>query len=211
MRDRPILFSSSMVRAILDGRKTQTRMVVKPQPLKDVECGPGSEWRCAASGGTLGNPFSPGTRLWVRETWGMSYVDVAKDRPHVIGGTWGSQAHLDRKPCVVFRADGDEMPDDSPYETARWSPSIHMPRWASRITLEIESVRVERLQEISREDAIAEGWDPQWRSNEIVDEFRPLLWYGNLWCSINGPGSWDSNPWVWVIQFRRISKKGGAS
>jgi hypothetical protein len=195
-KSRPIIFTAPMIRAILAGEKTQTRRIVKPQPPADhsplvvdrfcptvidryneeqpgdevfgvtTECG---EWclRC---------PYGqPGDTLWVRETFGMSYTDlVPAGRPFVPGGTWGSPSRPGRQPCVVFKADGP-MPDDSPSETARWSPSIHMPRWASRITLEITGVRVERLQEISEADARAEGCaakifpGPWWQGYMDVD------------------------------------------
>lgn len=193
MKERPILFSASMVRALLEGRKTQTRRVVARANsyVNGVKAtAKVSGWadldllRAWVDPGPspAGNPgpylkaplrddadervyrvypqWQVGDRLWVRETWGMSYTDlVPTDRPFIVGGTWGSPSRPGRPPCVVFKADGD-MPDDSPLETARWSPSIHMPRWASRITLEITGIRVERLNSISR--------------------------------------------WVWVIEFRRV-------
>lgn len=142
----------------------------------------------------------PGDMLWCKETWGMSFEDIVPTgRQFVSGGTWGSPARPNRKPCVVFRADGD-MPDDSPGETATWCPSIHMPRWVSRITLEIVSVRVERLRDIKNEDCWKEG---------MCDATNPELkanrkWFSELWESINGHGSWDLNPWVWVVEFKEV-------
>lgn len=99
-----------------------------------------------------------------------------------------------------------------PHESAYWRPSIHMPRWASRITLEIESVRVERLHEITEEDAKAEGVtlgeDRSWAHREAGLEYKPhVIAFSSLWQSINGKGSWDANPWVWVIQFKRMEAK----
>lgn len=196
MKERPILFSGDMVRALLAGRKTQTRRVVKPQPecLRDVQA---LQFH-VATGEPLaigkGCPYgAPGDRLWVRET------------------------HLPTASGVYYRADFSE------FEAAGhgamyggWKPSIHMPRWASRLTLEIVAVRVERLQDISEADARAEGlysnpkythavlytWDGvQGNSN------NPRYAYQLLWESIKGPGSWALNPWVWVIEFKRI---GGA-
>lgn len=162
MKERPILFSGAMVRAILDGSKTQTRRVCKldvrggmPQPELD------SLLRCCPYG-------QPGDRLWVRETWAKTYVRQA-------GAEW-----------FVY-ATGDNRTDYG----GPWKPSIHMPRAASRITLEITGVRVERLGEISESDARAEGV-------QSVAEFK------ELWASINGLGSWEANPWVWVVEFRRI-------
>jgi len=166
MKERPILFSGPMVRAILEGRKTQTRRIVKPQPLRDrgvmaFNDGEHPQMRC---------PYGkPGDRLWVRETW---CPDV---EPYTFR----------------YKADGDE-----PLE--RWRPSIHIPRWASRITLEVVSVRVERLQNISEDDALAEGITLVERGTSPVDQFN------KLWESINGPGSWEANPWVWVVEFKRI-------
>jgi hypothetical protein len=152
-KERPILFSAPMVRAILDGTKTQTRRI-----MKTAECKYGKS----------------GDRLWVRETW----QEVS----------WPPTG-----PRFVYKADGDASPD-------RWRPSIHMPRWASRITLEVESVRVERLQECSEADAKAEGCSPL--GDDTSQAYR--LGYMHLWGQINGPGSWEANPWVWVITFKRI-------
>jgi len=163
MRERPILFSGPIVRALLDGRKTQTRRVVKPQPPAGCEytgCDSGRFALCFAEGtGGSGNPVCvpprpnhqthqlacpfgvPGDRLWVRETWQR------------IGGVEGTPEH------TVYRANGGDFSDYSTEDgdPFRWRPSIHMPRAASRITLEITDVRVERLQAISEEDARAEG------------------------------------------------------
>ena len=147
----------------------------------------------------------PGDRLWVREMWGMSFEDIviAIGRQFVSGGTWGSDDRPDRKPCVVFRADGD-MPDNSPHETARWSTPVQMPRWASRITLEIVSVRVERLQDISDFDAYKEGAES--KASRVTGPYCMSYVEGfkQLWESINGPDSWDQNPWVWVVEFKEV-------
>ena len=167
MRERPILFSAPMVRAILAGTKTQTRRVCKGQRelsnVHDFQID-----RCPY--GQLGD------RLWVRETWLRHSVNVPND--------------------YLYRAD---HPDDGTIGPAHggWKPSIHMPRWASRITLEITDVRVERLQDISARDAWAEGITP----SPDVDPYHE---YRDLWESINGPGSWDANPWVWAVSFKRI-------
>ena len=168
-----------MVRAILDGRKTVTRRIVKARDLEwmDVHQGlrePDNAERCP-----YGQPG--GDRLWVRETWAA---------PHAYD-------HL--PPRLI--------PQDARIHYAAtedrggllWRPSIHMPRWASRITLEITGVRVERLQDISEADAISEG-----------TPFPCGGWVGGyqkLWESIPGPGSWDLNPWVWVVEFKRVTPK----
>jgi hypothetical protein len=216
MKERPILFSGPMVRAILDGSKTQTRRIVKPQPQPFIQCTPdrhpttrtepyidaycgepktlenprgmGLDWHWWTADNRTGAkvarcPYGrPGDRLWVRET-------------------------LYRKPDAYFgwgyQTDGTPVGGYLKYPK-RVVPSIHMPRWASRITLEIVAVRVERLQEISEDDARAEGC----RHDAVVNvrNGKPtlLVKYRDLWESINGPGSWDANPWVWVISFRRV-------
>lgn len=208
MKERPILFSAPMVRALLAGTKTQTRRVVKPQPDSTHSGFPywnvggyRASWcRSAADGGPLvpANPLlcpygQPGDRLWVRETFG----------------------HFERnenfKPgCEVFyRADGNCL------ELEPWRPSIHMPRWASRITLEITGVRVERLQDISEADARAEGiecmaGDPECGYRNYLDQtgqdwsLSPRESFQSLWESINGPASWSANPWVWPLDLRRL-------
>lgn len=195
MKERPILFQGPMVRAILDWRKTQTRREIKPQP-EGPACVRALQYHAATGNLLLGGNCPYGTvgdRLWVRETW-MTY-----EREDGLDG-------------VLFRADaGFRQIENTPQAAAKWvaarhgvagkwRPSIFMPRWASRITLEITSVRVERLQEISNEDCFAEGmWE---ETNPEVKCNR--LWYSSLWETINGPGSWDKNPWVWVIEFLRL-------
>lgn len=201
MKERPILFSGQMVRAILEGRKTQTRRVAKIGDGSHVE----DEDIPAAYEDGSRDPWimdfqtkhypqwvkrhcpygKPGDRLWVRETWA--------DTGWPLTG-----------PAIAYRADPDHADHDMP----RWRPSIHMPRWASRITLEVVSVRVERLQEISEEDAKAEGINnagEQWECyccGGTKSTARGS--FETLWESINGPESWDANPWVWVVEFKRI-------
>lgn len=200
-RERPILFSGPMVRAILDGRKTQTRRVVEPQPEdacfgRNCRVAPyrtGTEWPfvyyerrgpCWNSSVPLRCRFGrPGNRLWVRETW-FSSTPKTPSRVH-------------------YAADDLIRLEDGLFARAvcnppKWRPSIFMPRWASRITLEIVAVRVERLQDISNEDCFAEGLPAD-------SEKGNRTWYGDLWESINGKGSWDLNPYVWVIEFKRVT------
>lgn len=200
-----------MVRAIIDGTKTQTRRIVKPQVINVGGSAPW-EWkgtRPKAKSGTgwiastdLGELLSwlkyscpygkPGDTLWVRETWDFRDWSDSPD---------------DRQIMLMYGADGEQRLAIAPegwnpmvYGHERWRPSIHMPRWASRITLEVESVRVERLQAISEADAIAEGIKPFPSSPSKI----PVMQYQDLWESINGPGSWEANPWVWVITFKRV-------
>ena len=211
MRERPILFSSPMVRAILSGRKTQTRRVVKGQALDWLNDGftPGF---VADYQNRLCPYGQPGDRLWVREAFGIGYDDGNGGLSAI---PWtGSDPQRDG--TVVYRADFNEEPDEP---RRPWKPSIHMPRWASRILLEVTGVRVERLQDISEEDAAAEGihfdrtvpFNGPWFI-EPSDPQGYLLassCYEALWDQINGPGSWDANPWVWGVEFKRL--EGGAA
>jgi hypothetical protein len=205
IKERPILFSGEMVRAILEGRKTQTRRLIKPQPDElELLYGPelyhptkvdrnGMEYPGDEVFGIYSDdsgwpcPYGAvGDRLWVRETW-QQYIEKADGQRHTIS-----------TPCkflnqLLYAA--TEQGDHPP----RWRPSIHMPRWASRITLEITGVRVERLQKITKADVIAEGI--QGLEDVHAGWHQP---YADLWVKINGPDSWDANPWVWAIEFRRI-------
>jgi hypothetical protein len=176
MTERGILFSAPMVRALLAGTKTQTRRVARPK--RSIE--PMTD-EC---------PFGmPGDRLWVREAW-------------TYAGT------LDPG-IVVYRADypacvPERFENIPPAEALKWRPSIHMPRAASRIALEVTEVRVERLQEISEADAAAEG------IQELIDagvdhDGTPRDTYRTLWEALNGAGSWDANPFVWAVSFRRVT------
>lgn len=214
-REIPILFSTSMVQAILEGRKSQTRRIVKPQPVQQVMGGgpfeamkslgisddplgwtwKGTRWMPWPESILNMSPYGKtGDRLWVRETW--AYVDFAgEDNGY------------------VYRATD---PDWETTEEWRWRPSIHMPKAAARIWLEVTEVRVERLQEISEEDAIAEGVETM--SIDRVKCYRdyggddgedtwigsPTISFETLWQSINGAESWEQNPFVWVIKFKRL-------
>lgn len=203
MKERPILFSGPMVRAILEGRKTQTRRIYKPKsgfPREDVEITPTTQDLWIEFGPC---PFGTvGTRLWVRETWNISHKSHLA--PGEVIGKEASACVADNNgfaiPCadgVVYKVGGySEHPK---FGKALWRPSIHMPRWASRLTLEITGVRVERLQQISRGDAMEEGCP----FSNMADGPSPVAWYAALWDEINGPGSWDANPFVWVVEFRK--------
>jgi hypothetical protein len=223
MKERPILFNGPMVRALLDGSKTQTRRVMKPQPVR-IGDSTILQWRdglfqperMPANSNLLNYcPYGqPGDRLWVRETHAQVLeVDIPAGRPTGPIGTAGSPARPDWKSRYVYLADGP-MPNvqwhhigDS--QPVRWTPSIHMPRRASRILLEIVSVRVERLQDIREADARAEGvtLEDRHMSGYCAGEFLPpaIRAYRELWESISGAGSWDANPWVWCISFRRVA------
>ena len=219
-KERPILFSAPMVRALLSGEKTQTRRVVKLKngqyipPSKSAD-GPG--WAQMLRSCPYGQP---GDRLWVRETFqyrGASYDGHGIDesewfRCYGAGGAadnwdpdyphgWWPTPHMNVK--KLDAADEQEGEGVTGWVTKR-IPGIHMPRWASRITLEVTSVRVERLQDISEADAAAEGvhTDPDCPAYDA---------YQALWEQINGKGSWDANPWVWVVEHKRIAQEEGAA
>lgn len=254
MKERGMIFNGEMVRAILDGRKTQTRRIMAPQPADDIERGtfPNPEaigWKSSLRhkhGSTTAHfcPYGkPGDRIWVRETWGVVSHELDEDgriqpwtpdRPATAihempfgNGYYSGHA--------IYAADGDfTWGDDDGYEDGRscWKPSIHMPKAASRILLEITDVRVERLNAISEQDAQSEGvhnevWDQTVvaRNYAVIDEFFQF-WsedmphyvemnqlyrssFRSLWESIYGAENWQANPWVWVISFKRV--EGGAA
>lgn len=210
MKIKPIIFSGPMVLAILSGAKTQTRRAVKGeigelngvptlngQPL--VDC-PAVLAQC---------PYGkPGEQLWVRENFsGPHCMEAGEGCAAVPPGKW---AHESR---IWYWANGEPSYGD----WTRPHQSIHMPRWASRITLEIVSMRIERLQDISKADALAEGakfhdgrgighsgWRHDDKDGYVYDNARSA--YARLWQKINGPGSWNANPWVWVIEFKRVGQ-----
>jgi hypothetical protein len=214
MKERGMLFSKPMVLALLDGSKTQTRRIVKPQPIWLPEVR-GAEligpfmWPRGALGQQCGEPITklpygmPGDRLWVRETWQGPILECDEHFDQ-----WLESPDMFKKPgfCVYRATDTLDAIDDDGKELG-WRPSIHMPRWASRIDLEITGVRVERLQSISEADAKYEGVTD---FGNITDQTTGEIdrdaveAYEALWESINGAGSWDVNPWVWVVDFKRI-------
>jgi hypothetical protein len=210
VRERPILFSGPMVRAIRAGLKTVTRRIVKPQ-LKhgpehgecrtyfvDEGCFDGwVDWDAATkSGRAFSCPFGvPGDRLWVRETFAKATDDYTKT---MMSG-------------FIYAADGDTPdpgPDDGPEKCrGNWTPSIFMPRVASRLTLEVHSVSVERLHEITEEDAEREGVENALSSGPADDGARVTIrnTFANLWNRINAKCLWSANPWVWRIEFRMVN------
>lgn len=241
MKERGMIFNGEMVRAILDGRKTQTRRIMAPQPADDIERGifPNPEvigWKSSRRhkhGSTTAHFChygKPGDRIWVRETWGVVshafsddglMIDWVPDRPATAihempfgNGYYSGYA--------IYAADGDfTWGDDDGYEDGRscWKPSIHMPRAASRILLEITNVGVQRLQDISSGDAVREGICHLPASGRYCVSPRDQYFggashsakevYSWLWSSIYGEESWKANPWVGVIEFKRV--EGGAA
>lgn len=204
IKERPILFSGAMVRALLDGSKTQTRRVVKMPPSWDcfvcADWGDGW-WPYRSDDGEsptydnneirLNCPYGqPGDRLWVRESW-KAHTTFDHLRPRDI-----PESHI------------WYLADDGYKAESRTRASMHMPRWASRILLEVVSVRVERLQDISEEDADAEGVKEWARGACAAGNPLGLTnagYFSKLWEQTYGPNSWDANPWVWVIEFKRVA------
>lgn len=191
MKERPILFKDEMVRAILAGQKTQTRRVVKSLALDWLNQEGFTPEFVACPENSMCPYGQPGDQLWVREShWWF------KDEHDPVTGYFPPKLTAED---VEYRADGEKP-------VRIWRPSIHMPRWASRITLEITGVRVERVQDISNADALAEGVDGHDFSMSHAAGCGPsaLGAFRELWESINGPGSWQANPWVWVVEFKRV-------
>ena len=226
-KERPILFNGAMVRAILCGQKTVTRRLVKGNqvPSRSKSDSPEHQWIAvvqdhprwgfAAFGATEqecadelamygGCPYGrKRDRLWVRETWYCDHFEVMR-------GPYLKPDDLDvgeamEDGTLVYAADGL-----TPYEQEQptWKPSIHMPRWASRILLEITDVRVERLQDISEEQALAEGIAKHPGGGHHVEDGKhhwasPIDSFAGLWSSVGG--DWDTNPWVWCVNFKRVT------
>ncbi len=214
MKERPILFNGPMVRAILEGRKTQTRRVVKAKHLPFL----GNLLGGFLDGRWNQRPLpygKPGDRLWVREKFEVVRETCSYEVEEYDYFQWDEEfygppqeALKDECPrggdrALILYASDEEEP------VGWWKPSIHMPRWASRITLEVVAVRVERLQEISEADAEAEGVAFMRDYPDADETLSARQLYDILWESINGAGSWDANPWVWVIEFKRV--EGGAA
>ncbi len=217
-RERPILFNDQMVRAILEGRKTVTRRVMKPQPTPSKDGG--HHWPCNVHQSMLhverelqngegcwcglaeaACPYGqPGDRLWVRETWGLQVRSYG-------GGAGEFIVYRATNPDAIYcrSSEGREYP-------VKWKPGIHMRRHSSRILLEITAVRVERLQDISEEQALAEGvrGEPCDHARQACSDIG--CWgdtakgaFGFLWEQLNGAGAWQANPRVWVVEFKRVT------
>ncbi|MHC1795908.1 hypothetical protein LC177_21920 [Escherichia coli] len=232
MTERGMIFNGEMVRAILDGRKTQTRRIMAIQPehselglRRVIDSKNGRDngkyfWSQSDARGlkmrskVFGCPYGEvGDRIWVRETYQGPLFDYEHMESYL-----EDSSKFEKSDFCVYRADGKPAPefcdaDDNLH--CGWRPSIHMPRWASRILLEITSVRVERLNGISEQDALSEGIDRE-RLEESQDNYdciadhnmtgRPTATgaFKCLWESIYGEENWQANPWVWVIEFKVV-------
>lgn len=224
MKERPILFSGAMVRAILNGPKTQTRRIVKPQPDVVTDDGvPARFTPCDAVLGRFGEvmrcPYGqPDDRLWVREAW-RAPKSVDDLSPKGIGEACVDAGYREPWCPIQYEADGARTSEKDWQEfgshpsisvPGRYRHARFMPRWASRITLEVTGVRVERLHDISCEDSIAEGLREDeargWFTDDVPGNWAsPVAAYRALWESINGQDSWDQDPFVWVIEFKRVT------
>lgn len=204
VKERPILFSAPMVRAILEGRKTVTRREVKKQAALDCLAAGFEPAFLALPGNADLCPYGkPGDRLWVRESWQAdSQVDCVAPR------------ELSHGEPIRYPADWDfRQPGCAMIRPGKIRPSIHMPRWASRILLEITGVRVERLQDITEDQAKAEGVRlytdhaelGDWWHVEGIETYSadPRKSFELLWSSVGG--DWQANPWVWVVEFKRVT------
>lgn len=219
IKERPILFSAPMVRAILEGRKTVTRREVKKRAALDCLAAGFEPSFLALPGNADLCPYGqPGDQLWVRETFALFGNEdgcCIDWQDNLVKGDERGAARIYRASCPPgdyglnqIPAKAEWKPDTEAMEyDGAWRPSIHMPRWASRILLEITGVRVERLQDINRADIRAEGLQcPQELASDDVSpnykDWYPAAWR-ELWESTGG--DWDANPWVWVVEFKRVT------
>lgn len=231
MKERPIIFNTTMVKAIIDGRKTQTRRLVKPQPKFFKGEAGGHWWRCTHVHSMVRvedellnpgeyykgfidevNPFGKkGDRLWVRETFCIGTIE---EEDHYQGSPKPLYVHQDGDPKQYPIYKEYCLRDNISIDDVLWKPSIHMPRSASRILLEITKIRIERLNQISSQDAVQEGLLKLPASGRYVvnrgDQYfgaasnNPCEVFKWLWESIYGSSSWELNPWVWVVEFNVV-------
>lgn len=230
MKETGLMFKAPLVRAILEGRKTQTRRIVKPapaadQPLQHITTETGLTYARSMERINFQNPRrirwespvgKPGDRIYVRETWQGPLMSSKEWEDHYFSGADDLPTKFRTSTYCKYAADGGPPPEFTTMDdetVARWKPSIHMPMWAARIWLEITGVRLERLQQITEADAKAEGAEP-WpcdhprRSCADIDCNGPdyLAGFRHIWESTGG--DWHANPWVWVIDFKTISTTG---
>ncbi len=186
MKEHPIIFTTPMVQAILQGQKTQTRRVIIPQPSAEVRKSPfvksGLE---DGHGREIKIKYAPGDLLWVRETWADHFILMAF-----------------REKRIIYKADRPDQPVDS------WISPLFLPKEFARLWLEVVNVWAERVQEISIHDCYAEGWE----ASVCLSMSTPLSWYAALWDSLNAKRGygWDQNPWVWRIEFKKTEHRSPA-
>lgn len=236
MKERPILFNDEMVRALLDGRKTQTRRLLKPQPgttPDDYPGAPGHWWPCNDVGsmvhverelqnqaggwegfaGTVCPYGQPGDRLWVREACRAEELGTGLDGVRYVADEDFVPIKDCQQAAEAWLRLHNYRSKKYQHGSANTVPSIHMPRWACRLLLEITAVRVERLQDISEADSSAEGCDNS--ETEAAQECgwceKPRRAFRRVWERISGPESWNANPWVWVVEFKRIDQQQEAA
>ncbi|EBZ4430340.1 hypothetical protein B7N49_04520 [Salmonella enterica subsp. enterica serovar Derby] len=212
MKERGMIFNAEMVNAILSGRKTQTRRPIKWKQTRFTEIGEredGSNWPWSEDTEKVCDYWHPcpygeiGDRIWVQETFQGPLFDYEQMQSYL-----EDSSKFEKPEFCQYAADGKPAPEYYDAEDnlhCGWRPSIHMPRWASRILLEITDVRVERLNSISDSDASKEGCCiADMESGDCLSDV-----FTRLWTSIYGDDSWQANPWVWVIEFKRV--EGGAA
>lgn len=214
MKEHPILFNTEMVKAVLDGRKTQTRRVIKAKRgffVPDFSGGPDEDYESPwpvdeATDDWMICPYGmKGDYLWVRERFCYGEIVAGDSLPEEEDPWYIEQCKNDN--AVIFYENA--IREDIGMEDVKWKPSIHMPRWASRVNLEITDIRVERVMDITVEDALSEGvetWVEKHQPNGDKRSIYPTADFAQLWDSINekrGFG-WDVNPWVWVVEFKVI-------
>lgn len=198
MKERPILMHARSINGILEGRKTQTRRIIKPAPGLDESKSSAlvnEAWQAGFVDAKC--PFGvPGDRLWVRETWSAPHAFDGHPPRLIPAGTTFHYAATEERGGLL------------------WRPSIHMPRWASRLTLEVTGIRVERAQDISFADCRAEGCDPNWQGlaphpdcNCDGKHVGEKWHFRELWDDTNGKGAWDRNDWCWVVEFKRLERE----
>ncbi|KGH29255.1 hypothetical protein [Comamonas thiooxydans] len=212
MKETGLMFKAPLVRAILSGQKTQTRRICKLETVTDdtfmgghyLKLKDGMNLAIGSENVHIACPTGgPGDRIYVRETWQGPLMSAKEWEDHYFSKADELPSKFKTPAYCKYAADGGAPPEFMTMDddiVARWKPSIHMPKWAARIWLEISSVRVERLQSISRGDAMAEGCP----FPNMADGEDPRDWFAEVWKSTGG--DWAANPWVWVIDFKRIEK-----
>lgn len=229
MSDRPIIFSAPMVQALLAGRKTQTRRIIKPQPVWNSSCGDRDGFWSGDAFMRVSSRLAIGDRLWVREAcWSDYQGPEGNGVRYAADGAWIAIKGTPDAAAAWYKLDyyANSRHPDNATNTGQKVPSIHMPRWASRLTLTVTDVRMRRLQEITDADAEAEGatgrpggydlpdWCMDWSrigqhsrtmgrplTQSDIAGGSPIWAYASYWNTLHGPGAWDANPWIVALTF----------